>query len=250
MTAQQISLDEDWHVHSTFSDGSATVTQNVCAAEARGLRSLCLVDHVRGTTDWVGEFVETCRVAARGTAVQVHCGVEAELLDTEGKLDMPAVAVHADYAFAVHRQLPTPRGPMHPDVAREKIEAGELLPAKAVEWLVCAAAHAVQRHDRVILAQPFGILPRLGLDEGALHRPFVRWLAAVMARRQAGVEISERWRCPAPWVLECFLAAGVAVHASTDSHAPETLGRYEWCRRVALEVAPTVTTAAPGANAA
>lgn len=129
--------------------------RNVRAAEARGLRSLCVVDHARGPTDWVGELVEACRVAAGETAVQVHCGVEAELLDTEGKLDMPVAAVHADYAFAVHRQLPTPRGPMHPDVAREKIEAGELLPAKAVEWLVCSAAHTAQRHDRVILAHPF-----------------------------------------------------------------------------------------------
>lgn len=70
MTDQQIFLDEDWHVHSSFSDGSATVMQNVRAAEARGPRSLCVVDQVRGPTDWVSEFVEACRVAARETAVQ------------------------------------------------------------------------------------------------------------------------------------------------------------------------------------
>jgi putative hydrolase len=245
MADRQIFLDEDWHVHSTFSDGSATVTQNVCAAEALGLRSICLVDKVRGTTDWMSEFVESCRAAARGSTVQVHCGVEAKLLDTEGKLDMPASAARADYVFVDDRHLPTPRGPMHPDAARERIDAGELLPAKAVEWLVRGVANAVQRHDRVILAHPFGILPRLGLDEGALHRPFVRWLATVMAKHQAGAEISERWRSPAPWVIECFLAAGVAIHASTDSRSLETLGRYAWCRRVTQEVTPTVTALVP-----
>lgn len=240
MASQQIFLDEDWHVRSTFSDGSATVRQNVIAAEARGLRTICLVDQVRGVTDWLAEFVKTCDAAARESTVRVHSGVEATLLDTEGRLDMPASAVLADFVFAADHQLPTPRGPMHPDVAREKIEAGELLPAKAVEWLVRAAAHAVLRYDRIVLARPFSILPRLGLDEGALHRPFVRWLATVMAKRQAAVEISERWRCPQPWVVECFLAAGVTVHACSDSRAVETVGRYGWCRDVADEVARAV----------
>lgn len=241
MADRKISLDEDWHVNSTFSGASATPTQCVDAAEARGLRSVCIVGHVRGTTGWVGEFVEACSFAARDAAVRVHCGIEGTLLDSEGRLDVPASAVFADHVFAAADQLPTPRGPMHPDVARERIEAGELLPAKAVEWLVRAAANAVLRHDRVILARPFSILSRLGLDEGALHRPFVRWLATVMAKRQAGVEISERWRCPEPWVVECFLAAGVTVHACSDSHTVENLGSYEWCRRVAHEVAPPVT---------
>lgn len=45
-----LNLDEDWHVHSTFSDGQDTVDRNVSVAERRGLRLLCLVDHVRAST--------------------------------------------------------------------------------------------------------------------------------------------------------------------------------------------------------
>jgi hypothetical protein len=50
-------LDEDYHVHSVFSDGISTIDENVIVARQRGLRTLCLVDHVRADTTWVGDFV-------------------------------------------------------------------------------------------------------------------------------------------------------------------------------------------------
>jgi histidinol phosphatase-like PHP family hydrolase len=43
----------DMHVHSTFSDGQATIGENVVRAIALGLDELTLVDHVRVGTDWV-----------------------------------------------------------------------------------------------------------------------------------------------------------------------------------------------------
>ena len=50
-------FDEDFHVHSTFSDDAvSTLAENVRAARERGLRTLCLVDHVRRDTAWVPEF--------------------------------------------------------------------------------------------------------------------------------------------------------------------------------------------------
>jgi PHP domain len=52
-----VALDQDFHVHSTFSDGASTLAENVAAARDRELRTLCLVDHVRRDTAWVPEFV-------------------------------------------------------------------------------------------------------------------------------------------------------------------------------------------------
>ena len=50
---EQISLRQDRHVHSRFSDGEGTLAQNIAAAEALGLQALTCVDHVRVSTDWV-----------------------------------------------------------------------------------------------------------------------------------------------------------------------------------------------------
>jgi putative hydrolase len=52
-----IAFDEDFHVHSTFSDGASTLAENVRVARERRLRTLCLVDHVRADTAWLPDFV-------------------------------------------------------------------------------------------------------------------------------------------------------------------------------------------------
>ena len=49
-----LALDEDFHVHSAFSDDAvSTVAKNAAAARERGLRTLCVADHVRRDTAWV-----------------------------------------------------------------------------------------------------------------------------------------------------------------------------------------------------
>ncbi len=52
-----VPLDQDYHVHSTFSDGASTAADNVAVARDRGLRRLCLTDHVRSATTWLPDFV-------------------------------------------------------------------------------------------------------------------------------------------------------------------------------------------------
>ena len=53
-----LALDEDHHVHSSFSDDAvSTLAENAAAARRRGLRVLVLADHVRQDSDWVPEFL-------------------------------------------------------------------------------------------------------------------------------------------------------------------------------------------------
>ena len=72
-----VSLNEDYHVHSEFSDGVSTVTQNVRMARQRGLRRLCLVDHVRRDTAWVPRFVQAVRPLRELSGIDILAGVEA-----------------------------------------------------------------------------------------------------------------------------------------------------------------------------
>lgn len=227
-----IRLDEDWHISSTFSDGTATVQENVDAAERCGLKRICLVERVRRTSGWVGEFVATCRAAARSALVEVSSGVEVEILDTRGGLDLPRSAEQADSLYVAARRLPTPTGPMELHEARRQIASGQLLPARAIEWLVRASANATKDRGGVVLAHPFSILPELGIDIRSVHPAYVRWLAGALDEQAAHVEVSERWRSPSPEVVGCFLTAGVNVRAATGSCSPNTVGRYSWCREV------------------
>jgi putative hydrolase len=224
-----IRFDEDWHVSSTFSGGRATVAENVHAAEALGLRSLCVVDKVHRTSIWVRDLVDACDAANRNAALEVRSGVEVEVLDTSGTLGMPPNTAHVDYLFITADRLPTPTGPVYPEVAREQIEAGELFAARAVEWLVRAYANAMRRDDAVVLAHPFSILPRLGIDPNAIHPAYVRWLAGVMLENEACSEVNESWHAPSPLVVDCFLTAGVTILAASGSCSPQDLGRFKWC---------------------
>ena len=47
-----ISLLEDMHTHTTFSDGLGSIQDNVAFATMTGLRELAFTDHVRRDTEW------------------------------------------------------------------------------------------------------------------------------------------------------------------------------------------------------
>src|SRR5881394_91578 len=84
-----IRLDEDWHVHSTFSDGADSLDANVERAAWRGLRHLGCVDHVRRDSTFVPEYVAAVKRARVESPIELSIGIEAKMLDRAGTLDLP-----------------------------------------------------------------------------------------------------------------------------------------------------------------
>lgn len=232
-----IRLDEDWHVASTFSTGIDTVEENVFAAQVAGMRRLCVVDRARRSSDWVRDLVQACREAGGGSRLEVSCGIEVEVLDTRGTVELPRAADRVDHLYVATRSLPTPQGPLPPEQAREQIARGALLPARAVEWLVRAWAAAAGRADSVVLAAPFALLAEIGVDIDHLHPAYVHWLVRAIASQGVAVELDESRRCPAVRIVEFLLRAGIAVRPASGSTSAESVGRYLWCRQIAAELA-------------
>jgi putative hydrolase len=232
----QISLREDRHVHSRFSDGEGTLAQNIAAAEALGLQALTCVDHVRVSTDWVPAYVEAVRDARASTAIRLDCGIESKLLDTDGALDLPPEIEGVDAIYAADHQVPLADGPHHPRQIADEIQSGERDAATVIEAIVTSTAAAVRRYPRVVVAHLFSVLPKIGLSEADVAPELVQWLAAACSDGGACVEISERWRCPTAQTLRPFLEHGVTVLVSTDSHRSETIGRYQYCADVVTEL--------------
>jgi putative hydrolase len=220
---------EDMHVHSTFSDGKSSVAENVDEAVALGLRRICCVDHVRVDTPWVPSFVRAVRAQARrapGLRLEVCVGVEAKILDESGALDMPPRDPDVDFVLVADHQFPVGDRFLSPGAVRRGIAEGTLRADRLIEGLVRATRNAVERHDRVIVAHLFSILPKVGLDESQVRDSQIADLAFCVAQRGALVEVSEKWRCPSPRVVRALRAAGAGILASTDSHARHTIGRY------------------------
>ena len=228
-----IRLDEDWQVHSTFSDGTGTVAANVDAAAERGLRLIVLNDHVRGNTLWVADFVAAAREVGERSPLIVLCALEAMMLDTSGRLDLPPDAASADLLLAADHQVPSPDGPRLPREVATRIASGELDPATVVDWIVTATIATMTRHPGVLIAHLFSVLPKIGLSERDVPAHSIERLADAALRHAAIIEVSERWTCPSLQTMRTMSERGVRVVASTDAHRPEDIGRYQYCATVA-----------------
>jgi putative hydrolase len=231
-----LSLTQDMHVHSTFSDGKNTIAENVAEAERIGLTEMTCVDHVRSDTAWVPEFVAAVHEAGARTSIDLRCAVEAKILDTGGRLDLPPGLERIDAIYAADHQVPSLEGPLHPRTVREEIESGELDPQAVLAWIVAATAAAVRLHDHVVIAHLFSVLPKIGLVEADVPGHLIEALADTAVEGRARIEVDERWRCPSAETLRPFRRRGVPLLLSTDSHRRETIGRFDYCAGVVRDL--------------
>jgi len=138
-----VPLDEDFHVHSTFSDGDSTLAENVRAARERGLRTLCLADHVHRDTTWLPEFTAAVARYRQQPGLRVLAGVEARILNTSGRLDIPPALDGIDLVLVADHQFPSDTGPVHPAHMRDVIGQGGMTAAEAIERLCEATGNAL-----------------------------------------------------------------------------------------------------------
>jgi putative hydrolase len=227
-------LDEDHHVHSTFSDDAvSTLAQNVAAAQQRGLRVLCLADHVRRDSAWVPGFLSAVDALRPVPGLDLLAGVEAKILDRTGRLDLPAAAAGADRVLIADHQFPADLGPVHPRQVRAAIARGEVTAAATIDGLVEATAGALRLAARPQLAHLFSILPKMGLAESSVPDRAIGYLARQARATGALLEVNEKWACPSARTIRAFAQAGVPLVASTDSHDCRDIGAYASVRRIA-----------------
>jgi len=234
-----MALDEDYHVHSTFSDGASTVAENLRAAERRGLRRLCLTDHVRRDTPWVAEFVAAVRTLRDGSDLAILAGVEAKILDQAGQLDLPPGLAGIDLILVADHQFPGTGGPVRPADLAVDIARGTLSGAEVISGLVDATVSALAgpRGPRALIAHLFSVLPKMGLSESAVPDRELGLLAGRARDTGALLEVNEKWACPSARTVSAFTAAGVPVVASSDSHDCRDVGVYRTVRRTLSAVA-------------
>lgn len=231
-------LDQDHHVHSTFSgDAVSTVAENVATARERGLRTLCLADHVRHDSAWVPDFVSAVDALRPVPGLDVLAGVEVKILDRTGRLDLPECIGGTDVVLIADHQFPGDLGPVHPRAMRNAIASGLVTAGEVIDCLIDATAGALmtatQLDQRPQLAHLFSVVPKMGLDEEAVSDRAIGQLARQARAAGARLEVNEKWACPSARAVRAFAEAGVDLVASTDSHNCRDIGAYSWVRRIA-----------------
>jgi putative hydrolase len=235
----QLPLDEDHHVHSTWSnDGVSTLAENVQAAQERGLRTLLVAEHVRHDSAWVPDFAAAAAELPRAGGLAIVTGVEVKILDRSGRLDLPGDLAGTQFILIADHQYPGGPGPVRPDKMRAALAQGQVTPAEVIAGLAVATVNALRRTAgerpgaAVSLAHLFSILPKMGLAESAVGDAELAALIGAAADTGAQLEVNEKWGCPGGPTVRAFAEAGVPLVASTDSHHCATIGRYDQVRRI------------------
>ena len=218
-----------------------------------GLHTWGLSDHVRADSDWVIDYVRLVR-GLRMHEMQIRCGVEAKILDTSGRLDLPATLPRLDYVLVADHQFPSATGPLHPSQVARMIADRALSTGDVVDHLVQATCAAVHRSPaRPIVVHPFSLLPKMGLSEDDVGDEHLRTLAAACRTACAAVEINEKWRCPSPSVFGRLQALGVELVAGSDAHQQDHVGAWSYLNELtdrAVRRANAASSDAPAAATA
>ncbi len=99
----------DLHMHTTASDGAATIEEMALAAKARGLKYIAITDHSKRVSMANGldavrlrqHWEEIREVHARMSGIDILCGIECDILE-DATLDLPdEVLAEADWVIAV-----------------------------------------------------------------------------------------------------------------------------------------------------
>ena len=217
------SANRDLHMHTTYTDGAATVAEMIRRAEELGLDEIAITEHVRADTDWFGRFADEVREAGARSSVRVLVGAEARITDFEGTLDIsPEIRTQCDLVLGSVHRFPARDG------SRIEFDA---VPAEAfAETEYRLALGLVARGDADVLAHPGGMsLKRLG----AFPEPCFRSLMAECARGGMAIEISTSYLRDVRGFLALLGEADPPVSMGSDAHAPEMIGH---CSRTLREV--------------
>ncbi|MBV1860537.1 MAG: PHP domain-containing protein [Nannocystaceae bacterium] len=227
-------LNEDMHVHTTFSDGRHSVEASIDHARARGLKRLGLADHVRAETDWLSTYVDHINAVRESLDMEVVIGVEAKLLDEVGTLDLPDDITGIERILVADHRLPLRGELLGPRQVREALREGTMSAPDVWDTLLYAYEGCALRYENLQLAHPLSFVSRVGLDERDIPRARIVRFAHAMANAGVAVEVSERWKCPHQQTLLILAEAGVELVASSDAHDARAIGVYNYVRALAV----------------
>ena len=170
----------DFHIHSDYSDGSASLEDIVTEALRWRLEAIGIVDHVRGDADWLVDrqrSIDGLR-GEYGDEIEIFSGIEVKVKDDAGAINLsPEAAKKADFVVASFHGIP--KGVEK----RVKVEGGAAL----VDWWHdCMCGLLDGGHEAQVVGHPDRVLVdrALSLDGARLDalvsraessRVFLEW---------------------------------------------------------------------------
>lgn len=218
----------DYHTHTRFSHGTGTVMENVRAAADRGLEAVAITDHGPANLFGLGvrslaTFAEIAREVGKARAafpgVRVLMGVEANIISTDGELDVPEEVLRSMDIVLVGHHLLT-RGRTAADCWRLSVRnlLGRHSPLIARRARVDNTKSLIEaiRGNRVdVLTHP-GLHVSIDTVE----------LARECAKVGTALEINARHAGLDPEFVEVAARQGASFCIDSDAHSPTEVGKF------------------------
>jgi putative hydrolase len=205
----------DYHMHTTYTDGKATVSEMVQSAVGAGLSDVLFSEHVRHTSQYFPQFASEIRGIV-DCPVTLRCGVETKLLDMDGTLDCsPDTAGLCDAIVGSVHSAPVNGNGTSPSWSTMNVKAAIRLEFEmAMAIVVSSRAH--------VLGHPMGMcVTRLKA------RPLDELSSLAEACRAAGkaFELNPRYCADVDAWVEIVATAGCLVSIGSDAHMTADVGR-------------------------
>ncbi len=205
----------DCHLHTSWTDGEASVADVYAAAVDSGLHTILYSEHSRKTsTDWFKNFVDEVR-ALPSSPCRAYVGTEVKVETRAGDIDTTAaISDHCDFIMAsVHRLI---------DECDVTIQFADTDPEQAVD-LEYALTWAVLPNPRVdILGHMFGMSYRRFGKIPPDRR--IRELIARAAQYGVAVEVNSHYHPNALQMVRWCQEFDAKISFGSNAHALNEVG--------------------------
>lgn len=229
LRARDFEIFADYHTHTVYSHGKGTIEDNLLAAREKGLSEVAITDHGPSALGIGIREVKTLEVIKARTThynrlfadIRVLAGVEANVITTDGRLDLPKEALKdLDLRVAgLHWQIIPASAADGFDLVLNNLVLAKLsrrMRRRARRVNTKAIVEAINRYDLDIISHP-GLKMDVDTHE----------LARAAARRGTALEISAGHPYMTIDFIRIGLKEGVKFSIDSDAHRPANVGRLE-----------------------
>ena len=209
----------DFHLHTTWTDGEASVEQMYRASIESGLQAVLFSEHARSTSaDWFSNFAAEVRALPHDKC-RAYVGSEVKILNAEGDLDIcPEVRRECDLVMASVHRFPGET------IIRQGKEAGysddEVV---TIEFELARAALRKGNFD--ILGHPFGMC--YSRFKVAPADRLIREIMSECARADIAFEVNARYHRNPRQLIDWCLETRTPMSLGSNSHSAGEVGSLQ-----------------------
>lgn len=219
-------LVADFHTHTIYSHGKGNIEDNVRAALAKNLKAVAITDHgpghlfigVRGEPAFYRMKREIGRLRRKYRDIEILLGVEANIVDVDGTIDVPErILPELDILLVGFHKLVWPRS----------AQAARLLAASFWQGRTGRfSADLRKRNTEAIVAAVMRYPVDIVTHPGSQVDIDTAQLSAACRQRGTALEINSSYARQLEGYLRAALPGGADLVIGSDAHSPERVGDF------------------------